>query len=71
MQNFKNKKVLIFGLGLNDGGFGMAEFFLKQGAVVTVTDGKTEEQLQKTVDKLKKDGDKVIISLRWTCKRRF
>jgi UDP-N-acetylmuramoylalanine--D-glutamate ligase len=63
MQSFKNKKVLIFGLGLNDGGFGMAEFFLKQGAVVTVTDGKTEEPLRKTVDKLKKYGDKVIYHL--------
>ena len=63
MQNFKNKKVLIFGLGLNDGGLGMAEFFLKQGAVVTVTDGKTEEQLKRTVDKLQKYGGKVIYHL--------
>lgn len=27
MENFKDKKVLIFGLGLNDGGLGMTEFF--------------------------------------------
>jgi len=53
MSSFKNKKVLIFGLGLNDGGLGMAEFFLNAGAIVTITDCKTEEQLAKTLDKLK------------------
>jgi UDP-N-acetylmuramoylalanine--D-glutamate ligase len=63
MQNFKNKKVLIFGLGLNDGGLGMAEYFLKQGALVTITDGKTEEQLAPTLEKLKKYGDKVVYHL--------
>ena len=54
MQRFKNKKVLIFGLGLNDGGLGMTEFFLKEGAKVTITDGKTEEQLKATLKKLER-----------------
>ncbi len=49
---FKNKKVLIFGLGLNDGGLGMTEFFASQGALVTVTDNKSADDLQVTLDKL-------------------
>ena len=52
MQSFKDKKVLIFGLGLNDGGLGMTEYFLKKGATVTITDGKTHEQLKPTLEKL-------------------
>lgn len=63
MQDYKNKKVLIFGLGLNDGGLGMTEFFLSQGAKVTITDGKTEEQLQSTLEKLKKYGEKITYHL--------
>lgn len=49
---YKNKKVLIFGLGLNDGGLGMTEFFANQGALVTVTDNKSADDLQVTLDKL-------------------
>ena len=40
------------GLGLNGGGVGVAEFFAKQGAKVLVTDLKTKEQLQASIDKL-------------------
>jgi len=54
---YKNKKVLIFGLGLNDGGLGMAEYFLKQGAQVTITDGKNKEQLAKPITQLEKYKD--------------
>lgn len=32
MTDFKNKKVLIMGLGLHGGGAGAAEFFAKAGA---------------------------------------
>ncbi len=63
MDSYKNKKVLIFGLGLNDGGLGMAEYFLNKGAIVTITDGKTEEQLHNTLDKLKKYEGKIIYHL--------
>lgn len=49
---YKNKKVLIFGLGLNDGGLGMTEFFANQGALVTVTDNKSTSDLQTTLSKL-------------------
>jgi len=51
---YENKKVLIFGLGLNDGGLGMAEYFLKEGARVTITDMKSKEELRESVDTLSK-----------------
>lgn len=50
---FKNKKVLIMGLGLHGGGVGVAKFFCKQGADVLVTDLKTKEQLKDSILKLK------------------
>lgn len=53
-QTFQGKKVLIFGLGLNDGGVGMAEFFAKEGAVVTITDGKSWDELETSIKKLSK-----------------
>ncbi|KUK76403.1 MAG: UDP-N-acetylmuramoylalanine--D-glutamate ligase [candidate division WS6 bacterium 34_10] len=49
---YENKKVLIFGLGLNDGGLGMAEYFLKEGALVTITDMKSEEELKAQIEVL-------------------
>ena len=51
---YKNKKVLIFGLGLNDGGLGMAEYFLEQGAKVTITDMKTKDELKAQIETLSK-----------------
>ncbi len=63
MKKFKNKKVLIFGLGLSDGGLGMTEFFVKEGAKVTVTDGYEEEKLKPVLDKLKKYGRKITYHL--------
>ena len=54
MKNlFKNKKVLIMGLGLHGGGVGVAKFFCKMGADVLVTDLKTEEKLKDSIEKLK------------------
>lgn len=52
-DNFKGKKVLILGLGINQGGLGAARFFAKAGAKVVVTDLKTEDQLRSSLDKLK------------------
>lgn len=51
---FKNKKVLIMGLGLNNGGLGSAKFFAEQGADVLVTDLKTEKELETSLKSLKK-----------------
>ena len=53
-SEFKGKKVVVMGLGLNGGGLGVTEFFAKLGAKVTVTDLKTKEQLAPTIKKLKK-----------------
>jgi UDP-N-acetylmuramoylalanine--D-glutamate ligase len=52
-KHFKNKKVLIMGLGLHGGGVGVAKFFCSQGADVLVTDLKTEKQLAESIKKLK------------------
>jgi len=53
MTHFKDKKVLIMGLGLHGGGLGATKFFCGQGANVLVTDLKTKEQLKKPLNKLK------------------
>ena len=52
LQDIQNKKITIMGLGLNGGGEASVRFFLKHGAIVTVTDMKTAEQLQTTLDSL-------------------
>lgn len=38
MNVYKDKKILIFGLGLNQGGLGSAKFFAQNGAKVRMTD---------------------------------
>lgn len=50
---FKNKKVLVFGLGLLGGGVATTNWLIKQGAKVTVTDLKSREQLMPSVKKIK------------------
>ena len=50
---FSGKKVLILGLGLNQGGLGSTLFFAQAGATVRVTDLKSKEELQPTLDQLK------------------
>lgn len=44
-KKYRNKKVLIVGLGLQGGGEGAARFFAELGAIVTVTDKKPKEKL--------------------------
>ncbi len=51
-MNYAGKKVLILGLGINQGGVGAAKFFAKQGAQVVVTDLKTKAELQQSIDQL-------------------
>jgi len=50
---FKDKKITVMGLGLLGRGVGDAAFLAECGAEVTVTDLKTKEQLQNSLDKLK------------------
>jgi UDP-N-acetylmuramoylalanine--D-glutamate ligase len=52
--NYKNKKVLILGLGLLGRGIRDTIFFAQQGAKVTVTDLKTKDQLAPALKLLKK-----------------
>ena len=51
----RDKRVTIMGLGLNGGGEAAVRFFLKKGAYVLVTDMKTQEQLQATIDRINND----------------
>lgn len=50
---FKNKKVLVFGLGLLGGGVATTNWLLKQGARVTITDLKDQARLLPSVKKIK------------------
>lgn len=52
-NTFYRKKVLILGLGLNQGGVGSAKFFAEQGAKVRVTDLKSKAELKPSLDQLK------------------
>jgi len=52
-KSYKNKKVLIMGLGLHGGGVGSARFFCAQGAQVMVTDLRTRTELAPSLTKLK------------------
>lgn len=53
-DKFKGKKVLVFGLGLNDGGVGTVKFFAKHGAKIRVTDLRGVKILKPSLNKLKK-----------------
>jgi UDP-N-acetylmuramoylalanine--D-glutamate ligase len=51
---FKDKKVLLVGLGILGGGRSMAEFILEEGGVLTITDLRNLEILQKEISSLDK-----------------
>jgi len=51
---FKNKKVLVMGLGVLGRGAGDAEYLAWRGAIVTVTDLKTARELRPSLSRLKK-----------------
>ncbi len=53
MRDFKDKSVLIFGLGLNMGGVGSAKFFASNRAKVRVTDLKSADILKSSIEELK------------------
>jgi UDP-N-acetylmuramoylalanine--D-glutamate ligase len=52
-ENLKNKRITIMGLGLNQGGLGVTQFLVKAGAQILVTDLKTKEELNPSLEKLK------------------
>lgn len=53
-NSLKNKRVLVWGLGISGGGVNVAKFFSKHNAVVKVIDTKTENELFESVQQLKK-----------------
>jgi len=53
MRTLKKLHVTVFGLGLHGGGVSACKFCVAQGAHVTVTDLKTEHDLQKSLSQLK------------------
>ncbi len=57
LQNFidtnRNKRILIFGLGLQGGGVGVVKFFSTFSKEIRVTDIKNEDQLYPSLEKLK------------------
>jgi UDP-N-acetylmuramoylalanine--D-glutamate ligase len=54
MDEYKNKKVLIMGLGINGGGVEAAKWFALKGANVLATDLRDETILRPSLKKLKK-----------------
>lgn len=50
---FRNKRITVFGLGLNGGGVGAVKYLVEHGAKVIVTDIKTKEELASSISKLK------------------
>lgn len=53
LYELNNKKVLVMGLGLNEGGVGVVKFLVKNGAEVLVTDLKPKRELKASLEKLK------------------
>jgi UDP-N-acetylmuramoylalanine--D-glutamate ligase len=51
-MDVRGKRALVMGLGIHGGGLGVARFLAGQGADVTITDLRTPEQLQPTLDAL-------------------
>lgn len=52
MVDLQGKRVLVMGLGLHGGGLGVTRFLLRQGAQITVTDLRREEELAPALQEL-------------------
>ncbi|MEK7500128.1 MAG: Mur ligase family protein, partial [Patescibacteria group bacterium] len=52
-SSLSGKHVLVLGLGLHGGAVGTILWLVKQGAVISVSDTKTKEQLAPSIEKLK------------------
>jgi UDP-N-acetylmuramoylalanine--D-glutamate ligase len=61
IEKIKNKKVLIFGLGILGGGREAVRWFYKNGAKLIITDKKTKEELLPSIKKLKKIKAKYVL----------
>lgn len=58
-RRFKGKNILVWGLGLNDGGLSVVDFFLDQDVNLKVTDLKTESELKSALKKLGRKKEKI------------
>lgn len=53
ISDLKGKKITVMGLGFHGGGIGTVRFLSEAGALVTVTDIKSKEELKPSLEKLK------------------
>jgi UDP-N-acetylmuramoylalanine--D-glutamate ligase len=51
-MDLRGKRALVMGLGIHGGGLGVARFLVSRGAIVSVTDMRTPEQLKSSIDAL-------------------
>jgi UDP-N-acetylmuramoylalanine--D-glutamate ligase len=61
IEEIKNKKVLIFGLGILGGGREAVRWFYENGAKIIITDKKTKKELLPSIQKLKKIKAKYVL----------
>lgn len=59
-MEFRDKHVLLFGLGLLGGGVATANWLIKQGAKLTIVDKKTKKQLAPSISKITGDAEYVF-----------
>ena len=52
IKDFKDKKVLVFGLGILGGGEGVVQSLIQAGAHIRITDLKTEAELSSVLQKV-------------------
>ena len=67
LEDIKNLKVTVMGLGLNGGGVASAAFFAAHGAKVTVTDMKTEAELASSMEKLRDYNIRYVLGKHEVC----
>lgn len=53
LEDLKNKKVTVMGIGLHGGGLGVIKFFAKQGAKVLATDLRNGKDLKESLEQVK------------------
>jgi UDP-N-acetylmuramoylalanine--D-glutamate ligase len=56
-ESFRGKNITMLGLGLLGRGINVAKFLAEHGAILTITDLKTKEQLQSSLDELSSFSD--------------
>lgn len=61
LDNFKNKKIIVMGLGLHGGGLGVTEWLARKGAKLIVTDLKDRKELEPSLARLKKYKIKYVL----------